>query len=231
MTWQPGQRICSAADYRDSVRGRKLRVHLMGERVDEPLDHPIIAPSINAMAATYELAETDPGLAEAESELIGAPVNRFLHVTESVDDVVAQNRMQRRLGQVTGTCFQRCVGMDAVNSLFSVTYDVDAECGTEYHERFTSWLADVQRRNLVVGGAMTDPTGDRAKAPHEQDDPDLFLRIVERREDGIVIRGAKAHQTGALNSHWMLVMPTMRLSEADHDYAVVCAVPVEADRC
>ncbi len=228
VTWRPGDRITSAADYRASLRGRDLAVHLMGERISEPLDHPIVAPSVNAMAATYELAEDDPQLASAESDLIHAPVNRFLHVTGSADDVVAQNRMQRRLGQMTGTCFQRCVGMDAINSLFSLTYDVDQGTHSGYHARFTSWLAEVQRQNLVIGGAMTDPKGDRSKSPTQQHDPDLFVRVVERRSDGVVVRGAKVHQTGAVNSHWMLVMPTMRLAESDRDYAVVVAVPVGA---
>jgi 4-hydroxybutyryl-CoA dehydratase/vinylacetyl-CoA-Delta-isomerase len=85
----------------------------------------------------------------------------------------------------------------------------------------------MQAENFVVGGAMTDVKGDRSKAPHEQADPDLFLRVVERRDDGVVIRGAKAHQTGCVNSHWLLVMPTMRLQAADKDYAISVAVPVD----
>jgi len=205
-----------------------MRIFFMGERVEEPADHPVIRPSINAVAATFDLAVADPELASASSDLTGAPVNRFLHLTGSKEDVVAQNKMQRRLGQMTGTCFQRCVGMDAINSLYSVTHDVDAAHGTDYHDRFAAWLAEVQRLNLVVGGAMTDVKGDRSRGPSQQEDPDLFVRVVERREDGIVIRGAKAHQTGCINSHWILVMPTMRLTEADKEWSVVCAIPVEA---
>lgn len=224
----PTEPITDGSGYIESLRGREMRIFFMGERVEEPADHPVIRPSINAVAATFDLAVADPELASAASDLTGAPVNRFLHLTGSKEDVVAQNKMQRRLGQMTGTCFQRCVGMDAINSLYSVTHDLDAAHGTDYHERFTAWLAEVQRLNLVVGGAMTDVKGDRSKGPSEQEDPDLFVRVVERREDGIVIRGAKAHQTGCINSHWILVMPTMRLTEDDKDWSVVCAIPVEA---
>ncbi|HAX81321.1 MAG TPA: 4-hydroxybutyryl-CoA dehydratase [Actinobacteria bacterium] len=224
----PETPLRTGADYMDSLRGRGLRIFFMGEPVAEPVDHPVIRPSIAAVAATYDLASTDPDLAAAPSDISGVVVNRFLHVTTSADDVVAQNKMQRRLGQLTGTCFQRCVGMDAINSLFSITYDVDARHGTPYHSRFIAWLAGVQRLNLVVGGAMTDAKGDRSKGPSQQSDPDMFVRVVERRDDGIVIRGAKAHQTGCINSHWILVMPTMRLTAADRDWAVVAAVPVEA---
>ena len=222
-------RIQNGADYIESLRGRKLNVFLFGERIDEPVDHPIIRPSINAVAETYDLAAAEPELATAVSSLTGERVNRFLHITESADDVVAQNRMQRKLGQLTGTCFQRCVGMDAVNSLFTVTHHIDADRGTTYHDRFREFLTGVQRQNLVLGGAMTDVKGDRSKGPAEQADPDLFVHVVERREDGVVIRGAKAHQTGCINSHWILVMPTLRLTEADRDYAVVVAIPVDAE--
>jgi 4-hydroxybutyryl-CoA dehydratase/vinylacetyl-CoA-Delta-isomerase len=219
--------IRTADEYIASLRGRDLRVFLFGERIEEPVDHPIIRPSIEAVAETYRLAERDPELATAVSSITGSRVNRFLHVTESVDDVVMQNRMQRRLGQLTGTCFQRCVGMDALNALFSVTFDADRAHGTSYHERLRAFIAHVQRENLVLGGAMTDPKGDRGKAPSEQADPDLFTRVVERRDGGVVIRGAKMHQTGCLNSHFVMVMPTMRLGPADRDYAIVAAIPVD----
>lgn len=219
--------IRTADEYIESLRNRDLKVYLFGELVKEPVDHPVIRPSINAVAETYRLAEEDPELASVESSISGQRVNRFLHVTESVNDVVMQNRMQRRLGQRTGTCFQRCVGMDATNSLFSVTFEMDKDNGTDYHQRFRAFVTQMQSEGFVVGGAMTDVKGDRSKAPHEQEDKDLFLRVVERRPDGVVIRGAKAHQTGCINSHWLLVMPTMRLTENDKDYAVCAAIPVD----
>ena len=219
--------IRTAAEYIESLRNRKLKVYLFGELVAEPVDHPVIRPSINAVADTYLLAEQDPELASAQSKLSGRRVNRFLHVAESAQDVVMQNRMQRRLGQRTGTCFQRCVGMDATNALYSVTFDMDKANGTQHHERFKRFVQRMQEENFVLGGAMTDVKGDRSKAPHEQEDLDMFVRVVERRPDGVVIRGAKAHQTGCINSHWLLVMPTMRLTEKDKDFAIAAAVPVD----
>jgi 4-hydroxybutyryl-CoA dehydratase/vinylacetyl-CoA-Delta-isomerase len=134
--------IVTGADYIESLRGRNLKVWFLGERVTEPVDHPVIRPSINAVARTYDLAVECPDLATAWSSLSGRRVNRFLHITESVDDVVAQNKMQRRLGQLTGTCFQRCVGMDALNSLFSLTHEIDAV----YHRRFRDFPCACRRR-------------------------------------------------------------------------------------
>lgn len=222
------RRIETGVDYIESLRGRNLNVRLFGERVEEPVDHPMIRPSINAIAATYDLAVSDPELASVLSPLTGERINRFLHIAQSPEDLVMQNKMQRKLGQLTGTCFQRCVGMDAFNALYSTTYEIDEAHGTGYHLRFKDFLTEMHRGNLVSGGAMTDVKGDRSKPPHQQADPDLYVHVSERRGDGVVIRGAKAHQTGSINSHWMVVMPTLRLGPDDRDFAIVGAVPVDA---
>ena len=213
--------IRTGADYIQSLRGRGLQVYLMGEKVDEPVDHPIIRPSVNAVAATYDLAISRPELASVISPFTGEPVSRFLNICTDANALVLQNKMQRKLGQLTGTCFQRCVGMDAFNALYSVTFEIDEQSGTQYHARLRTFLTQMHRGNLVVGGAMTDVKGDRSLPPHQQADPDLYVPITGRSADGITITGAKAHQTGCVNSHWMIVMPTMRLAAADRDYAVV----------
>jgi 4-hydroxybutyryl-CoA dehydratase/vinylacetyl-CoA-Delta-isomerase len=222
------ERIETAVQYMESLRHRRLRVYLFGELVDEPVDHPLIRPSINAVAETYELARRQPELATAVSPFTGERVNRFLHIAQTADDLILQNKMQRRLGQLTGTCFQRCVGMDALNALYSVTFEMDEQHGTSYHDRLREFLTQMQQHNYVIGGAMTDVKGDRSLAPHQQPDPDMYVHVTRRTADGVYISGAKAHQTGCLNSHWLVVMPTLRLDEADRDFAIVGAVPVEA---
>jgi len=217
-------------DYIESLRRMKRRVFIMGQEVENLVDHPLVRPSLNACAMTYELAEK-PEFADlmiATSNLTGQRVNRFTHLHQNTADLVAKVKMQRLLGQQTGCCFQRCVGMDAFNAVDSVTYEMDQKLGTEYHARFRRYLKHVQEDNLVVDGAMTDPKGDRQLSPSKQADPDLFVHIVERKPDGIVVRGAKLHQTGALNSHEIIVMPTQTLSEEDKDYAVSFAVPADA---
>jgi 4-hydroxybutyryl-CoA dehydratase/vinylacetyl-CoA-Delta-isomerase len=201
---------------------------LFGELVKEPVSHPMIRPSINAVARTYDLAVEEEELASSQSSISGERVNRFLHIAESAEDLVLQNKMQRKLGQLTGTCFQRCVGMDALNSLHSTTFEIDEKHETKYHERLLEFIKMVQHENLVIGGAMTDMKGDRSLTPSEQEDPDLFLHIVDRDDKGVYVTGAKGHQTGTINSHWMIVMPTMRLLENDKDYAIVGALPVDA---
>ena len=223
--------MMTAVEYEESLRKLNLKVYLQGELVDNVVDHPVIRPSLNSVKATYALAE-DPEYAElmtATSNLSGKKINRFCHLHQSTEDLVKKVKMQRLLGQKTSACFQRCVGMDAINAVDSTTFEMDAKLGTNYRERFLKFLAKMQEEDWTVDGAMTDPKGDRGLGPSQQEDPDLYVHVVEKREDGIVVSGAKAHQTGALNSHMILVMPTISMGEADADYAVSFVAPSDAE--
>ena len=221
--------LMTAQEYIDSLRKLNTRVYMFGEKIDNWVDHPMIRPSINCVAMTYALAQ-DPQYADlmtVKSSLTGHTINRFTHLHQSTEDLMNKVKMQRLLGQKTASCFQRCVGMDAFNSVFSTTFEIDEKYGTHYHENFKKFLTYVQDTDLTVDGAMTDTKGDRSKAPHEQADPDLFLHVVERRPDGVVVCGAKAHQTGIINSHEVIVMPTQSMGPDDKDYAISFAVPLD----
>ncbi len=218
-------------EYLESLRKLNLKVYMFGEPVEDVVEHPVIRPSINSVAKTYELAE-DPlyeDLMTAHSSINGEKINRFTHLHQSNEDLIKKVKMLRLLGQKTASCFQRCVGMDAFNAVDSVTFELDQDRGTSYHQRFRQFMDYVQKKDLVVDGAMTDPKGDRSKSPSQQSDPDMYLRIIEEKSDGVVVRGVKLHQTGAVASHEILVMPTIALSEEDRDYAISFALPSDAE--
>ena len=223
--------MMTAKEYEESLRKLNLQVYMFGERIENVVDNPIIRPSMNAVAKTYELAHSPEheDLMTATSHITGKKINRFTHIHQNVGDLVKKSKMGRLLGRETGCCFQRCVGMDTLNALSIVTYNIDRKYGTEYYARFLKYLEYVQENDLMVDGAMTDPKGHRGLPPHQQPDPDAFLHMVEERKDGIVVRGAKAHQTGAVNSHEVVVMPTLSMRKEDADYAVSFALPSDAE--
>lgn len=222
--------LMTGTQYIESIRKINMRVYMFGKRIENPADDPILRPSLNSVRATYDLAQKPEyeDLMTAIDPDTGKRVNRFAHIHRGTDDLIKKVKMQRLLGQKTAACFQRCVGMDAFNAVYSTAYETDKKCGTNYFENFKKFMRHVQDNDLTVDGAMTDPKGDRSLAPHQQPDPDMYLRVVERRSDGIVVRGAKAHQTGILNSHEVIVMPTVAMSPEDKDYAVSFAVPLDA---
>jgi len=227
--WADFSPIQTGDDYLESIRDRGTLLYLFGETVAEPADHPIIKPSINALKKTYDLAIEDPDLATAYSPYISANVNRFLHIPQSPEDLVQKHKMQRRLGQLTGTCFQRCTGLDTLSVLHSITFDVDRKYGTVYHQRYIEFLKKAQKNNVLIAAGMTDPKGDRSKRPHQQVDQDMFMRVAERTDQGVYVTGVKAHMTGGWNQHWICVMPTMNMLEKDNEYAIVGMVPVQAE--
>lgn len=222
-------KLKNAVEYKQSLRKLHPKIYYKGKLIKDVTRHPATAPHVRAAAMTYALVgrKEHRELATATSHLTGHTINRFTHVHQNVEDLVKKVKLLRVLGQMTGSCFQRCAGFDGINGTYSVAYDIDQKYGTNYFERFKKWLTYVQDEDLMVVGAMTDPKGDRSKAPAEQPDPDQYVRVVERRKDGVVIRGAKLHMTGAVNSHEILVIPTTALDERSKDYAIVAAVPID----
>jgi len=227
--WEDFSPIKTGEDYLKSIRNRGTTLYLFGEKVAEPADHPIIKPSINALKKTYDLAIENPDLATAFSPYISEKINRFLHIPQSPEDLVQKHKMQRRLGQLTGTCFQRCTGLDTLSVLHSITFDVDKKYNTNYHKRYIEFLKKAQKTNILIAAGMTDPKGDRSKRPHQQVDKDMFMRVVERTDNGVYVTGVKAHMTGGWNQHWICVMPTMNMLPEDKEYAIVGMIPVQAE--
>lgn len=214
-------------EYISSIAALGLEANILGQKTADLTQHPLVKPSLQAVATTFDCAYSEDSrpLFRVRSSLTGEEINRFNHLHQSTADLTNKVIMQRMCGNLTGCCFQRCVGMDAANAAYSVTYECDQVHGTHFHQRFRDYWTCVQRQDLVVDGAMTDPKGDRGKRPKEQADPDLYLRVVERKRDGVVVRGAKLHQTGLLNSHEVMVMPTVNLGPGEEDWAICFAVP------
>jgi 4-hydroxybutyryl-CoA dehydratase / vinylacetyl-CoA-Delta-isomerase len=219
--------IKTKEEYIESIRALKPTAYMFGERLTNVLDNPRLRAGIEATAATYEMAsrEENRDLFVTVSPLINEPVSRFNLPPSSIEDLVARVKVNRKMANFVGTCHQRCTGLDCLSSLSIVTYDIDKKYGTSYYKNFQEFLKYMQKNDLTGNAGVTDVKGDRSLNPHEQPDKDMFLRVVEKRDDGIVVRGAKAHQTGSLSSHEIIVLPTRAMGKADVDYAVSFAIP------
>jgi 4-hydroxybutyryl-CoA dehydratase/vinylacetyl-CoA-Delta-isomerase len=221
--------MMTGKEYIESLRVLHPKIYFFGQKIKSIVDEPMFQPHIHAAAMTYELAHDSEHeeIMTATSHLTGEKINRFTHVHQNIDDLVKKMRMMRLLGQKTGTCFQRCVGLDGLNGIYVTTYDIDQKYGTNYHERFKKYLLEVQKNDWMPSGAMTDARGDRSLRPSKQKHPDTYLHIKERLGDGIIVSGIKAHITGAINSHEIITMPTRTMGEEDKDYALSFAIPAD----
>jgi 4-hydroxybutyryl-CoA dehydratase/vinylacetyl-CoA-Delta-isomerase len=214
-------------EYLKSLRKLKPTVYMFGEKVENVVDHPRIRAGINATGATYELAQNEKykNLVTTLSPLTGELVNRFTLPPQSIEDLVMRVKVNRILGGYVGTCHQRCTGLDCLSTLSIVTYDIDKKYGTQYNTRFVEFLKYMQKNDLTANAGVTDVKGDRNFGPHEQPDKDMYLRVVDQTKEGIIVRGAKAHQTGSISCHEVIVLPTRALGKGDEDYALAFAIP------
>lgn len=219
----------TADDYLDSIRARELRVFYRGAPMDNVVDHPIARAAANCVAEVYRAA-FDPDIAPwlvRDSSLSGEPVNGSTILWRDRDDLVNRVKWERAIARKTGRGALRSPGLDAINALAIITHRCDSDRGTAYHGRLMDFVARVQRGDLAVSGAMTDVRGDRSRRPAQQADPDLYVRVVERTPEGVVLRGAKAHQTSAVHCHEHVVLP-MTCGPEESEYAIACAVPSDA---
>ncbi|MDW7675136.1 MAG: 4-hydroxyphenylacetate 3-hydroxylase family protein [Bacillota bacterium] len=219
----------NSEQYLEKLLKMRDNVYMGGKLVSR--DDPTLMRGINVISETFNFAH-DPRYEElmtATSHLTGKKINRYCHIHQSVDDLLKKQDMTRLLCQKTGGCIQRCMGIDALNGISIVTKDMDDDLGTNYHERFLKYLEYYQENDLVGNCAQTDVKGDRKLRPHQQKDPDLYLRVVERRADGIVVSGAKAHNTIAPYSDEIIVVPTRFMTDEDKDWAVSFAIPADTE--
>lgn len=221
--------LMTAADYRESLRRYAPRVFVDGDAVTNVADDPRLAPGVNAIGITYDFAlkAEHRALMTARQGTSGKTVNRMVHIDETSSDLLYKLEAVRLVCKVSG-CAQRYLTHDALCAIFQATWRADSAHGTDYHGRMLAYLHDIQDRDLTLGVAMTDAKGDRSMRPGLQANRDVYVHIKERRPGGIVIRGTKAIVTGAPYMHEFLVMPCRTHSAEDSDFAVCCAVPVDA---
>jgi len=209
----------------------KLRhnVYLGGEKIGR--DDPRVIHAARAVCTTFALAQSAEfgSMLTTTSHLTGEKINRFTHIHQSVEDLMIKQEMTRKLCGLVGGCIQRCMGCDMLNAISVVTKNCDLKYGTSYHENYLKYAKFFQQYDLVAAGAQTDPKGDRMARPAQQWDPDQYLHVVERRPDGVVVRGCKLHNTIAPYADEILVTPTRMMGADEKDYAISFAIPADAE--
>ncbi|NHJ22697.1 MAG: aromatic ring hydroxylase [Candidatus Lokiarchaeota archaeon] len=211
--------------YMEDLGKMKDNIYYNGEkisRLDERQMH-----CLNTIGMTYDMVDELADLMKVKSHLTGETINRFTHIHQSTDDLHKKQDMTRKICQKVGGCIQRCMGCDGANAVYNVSYEADKmnKGETNYHENFKKWMERFQREDLIAACAQTDVKGDRIKRPADQEDPDMYVHIVEKRNDGIIVSGCKLHISEASVSDEIIVVPTRALRPEDKDYAVAFAIP------
>jgi aromatic ring hydroxylase len=221
--------MITSEEFVERLKSMRPNCYMHGERIQR--DDPRMMTSMKDIRMSFDLVD-DPrfeDLLVTTSHISGKPINRFTHIHQSVDDLLKKQLMTRKLCHLSGTCIQRCMGIDMMNALSIVTKEADEKSGgkTEYHDRFLSFLKEFQEKDMVGAGAQTDVKGDRMLRPSQQADPDLYLRVVERNAKGIVVRGCKVHTSVGPYCDELIVTPCRSLKEEEGDWGICFAIPAD----
>ena len=223
--------LMTPEQFEESLKPLKPTVFMNGKPVENILENRNTRTVVEANKASYEWA-LDPQykhIMTCYSPLVDEMVNRYTHVSASIEDLVKKAEAGTFTAEMLGTCIYRCVGYDAFHALASTTWEMDRDLGTEYHPRFMEYLKMVQKKDLSAAGALTEPRGSRKKKTLEWDDPFLSLKVVDKNKEGIFVRGAKINISGAYASHELVVLPQGSHYQGEEDYALAFATPTDAE--
>ena len=218
----------TSKEYKQSLKKMRPNIYKFGELIKDVTTHPATKRTVEGHAQIFDAALKDEykDILTTKSNLTNKKVVRYLSILKNADDMIANVKMKRLMFNLTGTCTGgRCAGFNALNSMWAATYDIDKEYKTDYHKRIKNWLKDAQERDITLAGALTDPKGDRSKSASQQEDPDMNLHVVEEREDGIVVRGAKVMICGVAAANELFIMPGTGYRDHDKDYAISFVIP------
>ncbi len=222
----------SPEQFKESLSRLRPNMYKFGDLIQDVTANPHTRGTIEGHAQLYAAA-LDPQYADmfsTTSHLTGDKVSRYLAINRGPEDMIANCKMKRAAYHLTGTCTGgRCAGYNCLNSMWATTYDMDQDLGTDYHQRLSDWLRYAQDNDLTVSGALSDPKGNRSLPPSQQDDPDMNVHVVDVRDDGIVVRGAKTMICGVAAAQEIFVLPGSGYKETDHDYSVSFVIPKDIE--
>ncbi|MFA7249859.1 MAG: 4-hydroxyphenylacetate 3-hydroxylase N-terminal domain-containing protein [Dehalococcoidia bacterium] len=209
--------------YFESLRDGRT-VWFRGKPVDDVTRHPVIGKATRHGALDFAMAE-DPAYRDlAVVEEGGQQYSRFYRIPRSTEDLLLRSRLIEA-GTTAGNTLVvllKEIGTDAIFALLAVTAELDGP----YHDRVQRFYEHCRDNDLALSVAQTDAKGDRMLRPSEQEDPDMYLRVVERRADGVVVRGAKFHTSCTTNANEVIVLPTRAMGPEEQDWSIAFAVPV-----
>ncbi len=222
--------IRTPEEYRQSLRDGR-RVYIFGEKVDDVTTHPVLKIGTETAAGDYVLTESkDPAIRDlfvAQHPETGEPISRYFTIPKTPDDIDKRLQMVGQSIRLTGGLpFGKDIGTDCLNAIMATAERMGKP---EYKERARDYLEHLRKNDLMLCGAVTDVKGDRSKVPSQQAHPDYYLHVVDQNKDGIIVKGAKIHITGAPAANEILVVPTRQMREKEAEYSVAFAVPANAE--
>jgi len=222
----------TGAQYKEALKAMRPNIYKWGKLIEDVTTDPCTSFHVNGTAKAFDAA-FDEALAPIftnKSALSGNIAHRWNTLTVDATDVIGNAKMKRKMYQLTGSCTGAlCAGWTIMNAHWGVTSLIDKEFGTDYHARLEKFMRFVEDNALTLAGALTDAKGNRALKAGQQPNKDSYLHVAEQKADGIVLRGYKIQICGVAAAQWILVMPTTGFGPDEKEFAIVAAMPRDAE--
>lgn len=223
--------LITADQYKESLNDGRV-VYYKGERVENVATHPDLSACVNLMAIDYEMCEDEKyrDLAVMTDPDTGKEISRYYYKPQNADDLLKAHELIVKATELGDGYIPLAhdIGADALNAI-EITANMMGN--KDYMERIANYRKELQEKDLATCAAVTDVKGDRMLRPSDpgQAHPDFNLRVVEKNEKGIIVRGAKVHITGAAYCNDIIAIPCHAMTEGDADYAVAFAIPANTE--
>ena len=222
----------TGAQYIAEMKKMRPNVYKWGRLIEDVTTDPATAAHIKNVAMWYDKSN-DPktqDLYTTISALSGKRAHRWNTLMTCPEDVRGNEDMKRDGYRSCGSCMGPvCAGWTVMNAAYGPTYDMDVELGTNYHERLKNFMMFAEEHALSMAGALTDAKGDRSKKPNEQENDDVYLHVSKQDEKGVYLSGYKIQICGTAGAQYVMVMPTSGLKPGQEKYAIVAAIPRDAE--
>ncbi len=202
--------MLTGKEYKESLFDGRA-TYFEGEKVDDLPGHRLLGGAVSRVAERYDWLASNA--VDGESPLNSIPTNP--------EELRAKVDLVHEAGMMAHVTYTSIMTLATAAGRMTDT-------APKYIEGMQAYIEDAQKRDIRITQCITDAKGDRSRPPGKQEDPDVYVRVVERQSDGVVIRGAKLHITGASLGHDLLTIPTKAMKPGEEDYAIACCVPVNA---
>src|SRR5581483_2590719 len=221
----------TSAEYLAALRAQRPVVYEGGRRIEDRVAYKPFAPTLHCWGTWIYDCVKDPEVQrtlERARAVDGAPCHPFWAFPRTTEELLDNILVARQVSRVSPAAGYATIGRDELAALYVVTWSMKRDGKGEYFDRVREFVRRFQHEQRMTAAAITDPKGDRRLRPAEQPNREAYLRVVERRRDGIVVRGCKMHTSGSVAAEELIVAPTRAMRREDADYAVSFAIPVDA---
>lgn len=208
-----------------TINGAK-HIWLDGKKVQHPSSHPAFKGTFRTIEHLLSLIDDNVGFYDDS-------VGRHVHYAFSIPKTKEQLLRKRQAFETwTTSSFGMMSRLSDYAYALITGYYIDRETFAQYDPTFPqkieAYYQQLKQERRLITTAIADPQMDRSKGITERPEHAL-LHVVEEREDGVVVSGAKMIATGAPYVDDIIINTPYNSKDGEAAYANFFIVSTQSD--